>query len=304
MLRGPFHVFMFLWSLFFLGLPNQAGADTFYFNNGDILSGNVIEERGSVLSIQSEVLGPLEIKREHIKEIRLDQVSAQTLTKERIQPEWVRELEGSFSRKRGNTANSELVGSFFINRKMEKVNEVTLKGRGYYSEQGRKMNSRKLYGMGRYAFSFGATSKWYQFTKLELDHDRFANIASRMVPALGVGYWFSAQMPFKALIEFAGGYERTDFRAYSEIAHEFVLVPRAYLETTFLDKVTASQEFVVYPSMTDFGVYRYHSESVVDVPISDQFLLRFAAIDDYQSAPGADAKRNDLRLQSSIAYRF
>ena len=67
------------------------------------------------------------------------------------------------------------------------------------------MDTQNWYGMLRYAFSFWER-RWYNFYRLEADHDRFANIDYRIVPSCGIGYWFSDKEDYKAMAELAAQY--------------------------------------------------------------------------------------------------
>jgi len=65
--------------------------------------------------------------------------------------------------------------------------------------------------MGRYAYSFSEEMKWYHFYKIEGSQDRFANVDSRITPSSGLGYWFSDEDDYKAMVESALGYEHTSY---------------------------------------------------------------------------------------------
>jgi len=169
----------------------DAYADEVYLKNGDRITGEIIEEKEKEISIKTESLGIVSIRRNSVE--RIVKAGVEKLpeeTKEIEEVIWQREITTGYNRTTGNTRDSQLSTSFFISRSKKHVNEITLKGNAYYSSSNRKMNAQKWCGMARYAFSFGNAKKWYNFYRLESDHDRFADIDYRLIPSTGAGYWF------------------------------------------------------------------------------------------------------------------
>jgi len=217
---------------------------------------------------------------------------------------WQREISAGYDRTSGNTHASQLTVSGHINRNRKHIDEITLKGETYYSSSARKMNAQKWHGMGRYAFSFGQDKKWYNFYKLEGDHDRFANIDYRLIPASGLGYWFFDSAETKLLLELAVGLEHTDYRDQTKDTDEIVLIPRVFFEKTLFGKSKISQNVYAYPQVEDFNNYRLHSETTLTSPVTEGLSLRLSLIDDYNSNPPAATEKNDIRVVSSLAYSF
>ena len=292
--------------LFFsISAINISVADEIYLKNGDKISGEIREESGKTVSIKSEVLGVVTIDRRHIENIfgLEKEVMAETKKKD-TNIIWKREISAAYNRATGNTQKSQLSLGFFINRNNKHVDEITLKGNAYYSSSSRKMDTQKYYGMGRYAFSFGPNKSWYNFYRIEADHDRFASIDYRLVPAAGVGYWFYDLPELKFMAEIGAGWEHTNFRDQTEDKDEAILTPRVFFEKQLYKNSTISQNLYYYPTLEDFNIYRLHSETVFSVAMNDKLSLRLSLIDDYSSIPSSDIKNNDLRLVSSLVYSF
>lgn len=283
----------------------DAHADEIRFLNGDLLKGVLLRESPGEIIFESANLGVLTVQREMIKTV----IIAGPEPEEEIKTpspgiEWVREIEGSYQLKSGNTDAEELAGKFLVNRKREKVDEWTFRGRGYYSSEDKKMNSQRYYGLARYAWSFGREKKWYHFMKTEADHDRFANIDARYTPATGAGYWFSDRKEFKAVIDGGPGVEWTRYRDDKPDSTELIFASRIYLECLLFDRLTLSEEFLFYPALSDFGNYRFHSETWLKMPVHAGLSLKFGLVNDYQSDPGPTAEKNDLRLETALAWSF
>jgi putative salt-induced outer membrane protein YdiY len=217
---------------------------------------------------------------------------------------WKKEVAIGYNRVTGNTRESQISGSFLINRNNKHVNEWALKGNAYYSSNNRKMNSQKWYSNGRYAYSFGSTKKWYNFYNMEADHDRFADIDYRLIPSAGIGYWFYDIPEFKLMAEAGIGYEHTAYRTDIENKGKWILIPRAFLEKQLFANTTIIQDLFYYPAFENFNNYRLHSETILNVAMNSKLSIRVSLLNEYNSAPPKDVKKNDLRLTTSLAYSF
>ncbi|MDD2271558.1 MAG: DUF481 domain-containing protein [Desulfuromonadaceae bacterium] len=297
----------FIFSLFLLfGLSQGSSfADEVHFTNGDSLKGVLKKESTDEIVFESENLGVLTLSKDRILTVNRTPLAHKPLPEEKVlEVEWTRQIEASFLLKNGNTVAKGLGGKFTINRKREKVDEWTLQGRASYATEEKKMSAQAYYGLLRYAWSLGEAKKWYQFNKIEADHDYFANIRSRYTPATGLGYWFFDHEPFKALLEGGLGVQRTDFRHEKNDTTEVIVSSRAFFDWRIQEKLHLSQEFLFYPYLTDFGEYRFRSETSLKIPIYTGLSFRSGLVDEYQSNPGGDTLKNDIRLESSLAYSF
>lgn len=278
--------------------PLGSYAETIYLNNGDKISGNIIAEEKNSISIESTAMGIVSIKRNMIKSIE----NKKDVPEPKKDKNWKREISIGYNKTDGNTKESQFSMNLYANRKTD-IDEFTIKGNVYYSSSNDKMDSQKWYTMTRYARSFW-DKEWYNFYKFEADHDRFANINYRLVPSAGVGYWFSDTDGWKAMLECGMGFEYVKFRDDSKDSLEPIIIPRAFFEKKLFEHTLISQEFILYPSLKDSGEYRMHSESALTNPINDKLSLKFSLIDDYNSSPAPDVKKNDWRLISSLVYSF
>lgn len=282
----------------------SAYAAELFLNNGDHVSGELLYQNEDSYVVKTEAMGVISVLQTHVKElIRTDPDPKAAEVKTEKKKIWSGSVDMGANVQKGNKETVELKSGLALKRKTKK-NEFDVKGNVYYSEDDKKMNAQKYFAMTRYAFSFGEELKWYNFYKFEADHDRFANIDSRLTPTTGIGYWFYDLDDLKALFETGVGLQYTKFRDGQESASEGILVPRIYLEKRLLGKSRISEDFTVYSSFTEFGEYRLKSETILSAPITEQTALKLTVLDEYNSKPGGAAKKNDLRLTSSLAYSF
>ena len=292
----------------FCTLVNNVFADEVYLKNKDKISGEIIEEDEDSVSVKTEAMGVISIRKDFVDSITSpDRAAKKDEEEEKTQkPEisWQREISAGYNTSRGNTRNEQFSLNAFVNRNRKHVDEWTFKGNMYYFEAEKKMDSQKWYGMGRYAFSFGPRKAWYNFYRLEADHDRFAEVYYRAIPASGVGYWFFDLPETKLLAEVGLGLEYTDYYGDKKNTSNLVAVPRLFYEQELFKRAKFTQDIYVYPALTDSGAYRVHSESAFTLSINDKLGLRLSLIDDYNSDPPEDTKKNDMALMSSLVYSF
>jgi putative salt-induced outer membrane protein YdiY len=286
---------------FSLILQNELCADQVRLKNGDIITGKVTYRSQSVIIIETEAMGSISIKRRFVKSILSDEaeVSRSQAKKSKL---WERKISLGYSMARGNTQNRQLSLDLFANRKTG-YDEFTLKGYSFYSSSNRKMDAQKFYGMIRYAFSFWG-NKWYNFYKLEADRDIFANVDYRLTPSVGLGYWFCDRPQWRAMLETAVGLEHTNFRKDSSDEDNTILIPRAFFEKRLFGDSKISQDASFYLASKDMGQYRLHSETVFTSPLNENLSLSLKLIDDYDSSPSSNAKKNDFRLIYSLDFSF
>lgn len=274
-----------------------------FLKNGDILNGVVIWEDSNILEIQNENLGSLTLRKDNIKNVSV--IRDKPLfadKKEESNPVWTKEISLGYDKSSGNTQNSNLAVSLFVNKKTTQ-DEITIKGDTFYSSADNKMDAQKWYGMLRYGKSFW-DRKWYRFYKLESDHDRFADINYRIVPSLGFGYWFADLKEFKAMLEAGLGFEHTDFRDNTPNNNRAVLVPGAFLKRRLLSFLVFSQELYFYKPLDRGKDYRLRSETAFINPINEKLAFKFSLIDNFDSYPPKDIKKNDFQMITSLSYSF
>ena len=288
----------------FLLLPEQNSlyADEIYLKNGDRISGKVIEKNEEDTTVKTQAMGLISIESKFIERIISDKKTELAKPKGKELKLWQAEVSLGYNKSSGNTQTSQLTLGLYGNRKTDH-DEVTLKGDSFYSSSNKKMDTQKYSGVLRYAFSF-RERRWYNFYKIQDEHDRFANINYRLIPSTGIGYWKFDRPDLKLLFEIGAGFQHTDFRDNTGDTNEAVLIPRMFFEKRLFVKSRFSQDVFFYSSLSDKDEFRMHSETAVTNPINSQLSLRLSLIDDYNSRPPKDTKKNDVRLISSILYNF
>jgi len=271
------------------------------FINGDHIHGQIVSENTSHITLSSEVLGEITLRKEVIESMKARKPALPD-EESKKEIEWIRIAKAGYNITDGNTETSAVSTSLEVNRKT-KDDETTFKGNYNESASNDTMDSQLWYTLARYAYSFGKELKWYHFFKNEADHDKFANIDYRIIPASGIGYWFSDELPFVAMAEIGVGWEFTTYNNGTEDSNEAVLIPRALIEWNVVGDAILSEEFT-YPSVSDFGEYRFTSITTFSNPISEHLSAEIAMSNKYNSNPAEAAEKNDMMLSSALVVSF
>ncbi len=290
--------------LFLLPTLQNVHADEVYLKNGDRLSGKIIKQDENSILIETAAMGSITVNKKFVNKILTDKNIREAISKEEKAIQWKREISVGYNATRGNARTEQFSLSAFLNRNNKHIDEWTFKGDILYSSSNKKMDAQKWYGMGRYAFSLGPRKAWYHFYRLEADHDRFANVDYRFIPATGLGYWFFGLPKTKLITEIAVGLEHTDYRDETKNTSKMVLIPRLFYEQTIFKNATFSEDLYFYPTLINSGSYRIRSETAFTVSLNKILSLRLGFIDEYNSSPPNDTDKNDLYFISSLMYSF
>ena len=220
------------------------------------------------------------------------------------QPEsqWKREIALGYNKSTGNTEKSEfsIVGA--IKREMEHAqfgSSVDI----YYSSSDGQMDSQKWTSLTRYAFDFSDDYKWFNSYQVEVNHDRFADIDYRVLPSVGIGYWFAREEDWTWSVEGSAGYEMTKYRSDKDDDNSPVLLGRTFLKKKILDNAFISEDFSVIPTLDNTGT-RFKSETEFTNPLSEGLDLSIKYIVNHDTEPSLDKKETDTRLITAIKYSF
>lgn len=214
---------------------------------------------------------------------------------------WKQEVSLGYTQKTGNTQSSELISNYEGINKTDAA-ELAVKGGVLYSSVNKKMDGQKYNASVRYAPTLEDT-EWFAFGRFEIEHDRFSGIDYRYVPSVGAGHWFSQEEEWKASAEVGVGHEYVKYTDGSD-DNNVVLIPRFYCEKSVFEKAMLSQEVVMYPSLEDTKEYRIRTETRFTNPLNETLSMRVSFIDEFNSDPLGDAKKNDTQLILSFVYGF
>ncbi|MGO8699334.1 MAG: YdiY family protein [Limisphaerales bacterium] len=208
---------------------------------------------------------------------------------------------------RGNT-DTTLFSATGTAKKRWTGNDLTLGIEGLYGESKNPGQTKStetaeslhLYGQDNVNF----TDRLFGYGRVDGLHDGISDIQYRFTLAPGAGYYFIKNKIRDLSLEAGPGYifERLDDDTQSfvtlRVAEKFhyAFSPRARLWETL--------EFL--PQVDNFNNYIANGELGVEAGLnkSEKLLLRTVLQDSYDSIPAAGRLRNDIKLITSVAYKF
>jgi len=208
---------------------------------------------------------------------------------------------------RGNT-DTTLVSATASTEKKWLKNALVFGADGLYGET-KAPNQPKytetaevLHGFSQYNRTF--RDDFYGYARIDGFHDGIADIKYRLTLAPGLGYYFVTNKTVDFGLEIGPGYikEQLDGRGESfatlRIAEKFhyAISPHA----------KAWETVEVLPQVNRFDNYLVNAEVGVETSLTknNKLSLRTALQDSYNNIPAAGRLKNDLKLITSLAYKF
>ncbi len=301
---------IFLLILFFcLNGYFQTWADEVYLKNGDKVTGKILQNDADRLIIKTDALGTLTIAKQYVDKSLTDEEKQlatlqQQMQEEKVAQRWVKKVSMGYNQTGGNSRTTSDHSEVSLTRKFDSQ-EVNIKGTADYGSTDHHVSSRRFYELMRYSSSFGVGKRWNRFYKVEGDQDRFANVAYRLTPSVGLGYVISNAENWKWNSDVAVGYEHTKFVANDpKTIQETIIIPHSYFERKLVGSLRMSEDLTLYPSISDVKHYRFRSESKLWHPLSKRVNWTVSFIDDFNSKPGVEINKNDYRFIAGLEYAF
>lgn len=201
----------------------------------------------------------------------------------------------------GNTQLQSLHFAFYLNKNRQWIDEITAKGSFYDESTAGVKSMLKAFTMFRYAFTF--LKKYYNFYRIEFEHDQFKNLDLRIVPTTGVGYWWSDLKDFKLMAEGALGYQREYLQSGAQTG-KIILQLRGFLKRMLFKDTMFSEDFYFYSQVEEFSNYRILSESNLTLKLNENWALNFSLLNEYNSQPSTGVGKSDLQFTTSLVYTY
>lgn len=196
----------------------------------------------------------------------------------------------------GNTEGRSFHTDFYLSRDHKSVNGLSVKGSLDQESSAGVETMFKIYSALRYAHSIN--NKLYDFYKLEAEHDRFQDINIRLIPTVGIGYWFVDQKDFKVRLEGAVGYQR-DYMVDRTSDEMIVLkIGSDFLRGGF------SNDLDIYVAANNSDNFRIVNQANYKIKLNTYYWFKLSLKDEYDNLPAVGVKKNDLRFTIGIEYSF
>jgi putative salt-induced outer membrane protein YdiY len=304
--------------LVFLLTANVAHADYFFLKNGDRVSGDVIKNNDKNYRIKTYYFGELTLDKTMIRRIQTniehDQEIKKTpagvnatnpLTPVSVSSPryWDKRFSAGYQVSNGNTRNSHLNVGVDSHYKKDR-NEWTIKSIFEYGSDNDKMDTQKYFAKVQNDSRLARNQKWFYSRTIEFNHDRFANIDYRVLPSVGMGYWFREGNDSKSEADLGLGWEYTNFRDDTKPSGNTTLIPHFYYDKTLIGKLKISEDVTFYPSVSNINDYRFRSETSLITSLNVKLSWKVSFVDEFNNDPGSNFKKNDTTFRSSLEYSF
>lgn len=197
-------------------------------------------------------------------------------------------------------------------------NELNLGASGTYGEREDEKDNEAARGFIQYNRLF--TERWFGYARAELFHDDIANVVYRLSLSPGIGYYFIKEEMTTLRGEIGPGYvyEELDTDGDNDGPGDvdgdgdddgesngyFTLRLADRFEHKLNERARIWQTAELLPQVDDFGNFLLNAEVGVETQLTDSLNIRVLVQDTYDNEPAEGRKKNDLKLITSLVYRF
>lgn len=205
--------------------------------------------------------------------------------------------------------NSETV-LFTADVKTQKIwdkNEIRLGADVAYGETENRLTyenekNQEIYrAFGQYNRLF-PNERTYGYFKVDAMRDEIALVDYRFTFSPGLGHYLVKNETTSLSVEAGPGYviERVDGDEDDYVS----LRLGERFEHKFNDKVRMWQTAEIMPQVDDFDNYLVNAEIGVEASLTEKLSLRSTLSGTYDSQPAADREKEDIKLITSLVYKF
>lgn len=200
---------------------------------------------------------------------------------------------------KGNSDTLLFTASIKTGRKWAQ-NELALGADAAYGENNSVKNTESYHAFAQYNRLF--SDRFYGYGRGDFLHDSIANLSYRFTLSPGVGYYFIKDAKTSLSVEFGPGFI---FERLGGVNNSYVSLRAAErFEHKFTDRTRMWQSFEYLPQVDNFSNYLLNAEIGLETDLTDKMSLRTALQDTFDNIPAPGRKKNDLKLITSIAYKF
>jgi putative salt-induced outer membrane protein YdiY len=321
---------------------HSALADEVLFNNGDRLTGEVLSVDGGKLKIQTTVAGevvvdlkdvktfntekPVDVRTKSGDRINAPIASAGTAGEVTIQPEggprtmplsevkylnydetWTGAVIAGALFNRGNTFSDDINVSFDATKRRENDRWTFTGGYNFGRERnpdtGDKTTSTdNWFATGKYDYFL--SEKLYVFGAVRYEHDRIAELDYRLVPGVGVGYFWIDRPDLKFDTEAGLAYlvEKYDDGGKDESISGRLAY---HLKKSFNgDQVSLFHNTEYFPSFQEASDFLVVSDAGIRTAITARMFAEYKFEYRYDATPADDQHKSDLRHILGLGWKF
>ena len=214
-------------------------------------------------------------------------------------PVWESSVSMGLSLTKGNSDTLLTTAAFKTSKKTQE-NEYMFGVDGSYGENDSVKNNETLHGVSQYNHLF--SERFYAFLNIEGLHDGIADLQYRFTFSPGAGYYFLKATNTTLAGEFGpglitqrlGSVDTTyaTLRLAERFEHKLANGARVWEKAEILPQVNKLENFLV------------NAEIGVEAALTKTFSLRVTVQDNFINQPAPGREANDVKLISSLVYKF
>jgi putative salt-induced outer membrane protein YdiY len=223
----------------------------------------------------------------------------QTATTEE-KPKWVTSAAAGLTLTRGNSDTLLFTGDVKTGRKWEH-DELRLGADLAYGENDSVKNNELYRGNVQWDHLF--TERLYSFLRFEAMHDGIADVNFRMTISGGPGYYFIKNDKMQLAAEVGPGYVYERLGDGENNSYATLRIAQRF-QYQINERVKLFENFEYLPQVDKWDNYVLNFEAGVQADLTKKTALRVTFNDTYRSEPVAGRDNNDMKLVTSIVWKF
>jgi putative salt-induced outer membrane protein YdiY len=212
---------------------------------------------------------------------------------------WESSISAGLSLTKGNS-DTLLTTVAFKTRKKTGDNEFAFGADGSYGENDSVKNNETLHGVGQFNHLF--SDRFYGYLNAEGLHDGIADLQYRFTFSPGAGYYFLKETNTTLAVEAGPG---LIFQRLGGVDTTYATLRLAERFEHKLDngaRVWERAEFL--PQVNKLGNFLVNAEIGAEAALTKTLSLRVTLQDNFINQPAPGRKSNDVKLISSLVYKF
>jgi putative salt-induced outer membrane protein YdiY len=220
---------------------------------------------------------------------------------------WKSSIAFGLTLARGNTDTTLASATAFMEKKWPQ-NDLMFGADGLYGEtknpgeQKYRESAEVLHGFSQYNRTI--TDGFYCYARIDGFHDGIADIKYRLTLAPGLGYYFVTNKTMDLSAEIGPGYIKEQLDGETESFATLRMGEKLHYAISPHAKAWESVEFL--PQVNQFDNYIVNAEVGIEAGLTkaNKLSLRSVLQDSYDNIPAADRLKNDLKLITSLVFKF
>jgi putative salt-induced outer membrane protein YdiY len=326
-----------------LGIATVAvsvNAATVNLRNGDILSGEVLQQTEKAVTLKHAVIGEVTVPRgqiakaEGLPEPKAEKEAAtEAPAKDKAQadaeqtgaapakskadepaddapdyweaallPNWDKSVALGFSGTEGNSENQSVNAQFQLKRNDDEQ-RVDFSNKYFFATSRGDTTQNELNSELTVDWLFPDTS-WFIFTQTGYEFDQFESWRHRVSGYLGPGYTFVDNDDLE-IVARGGAGANYEFGQINDLTPE-ALLGSEVITWKLTDNQTLTGKATIYPDLEELSEFRLVSNAEWKVKINraEGLSLKFGVENEYESITPGNSKHNDFKYYGALDYAF